>query len=211
MSRLYLVRHGETGWNAQGRLQGQSDQPLSERGKAQARDAADLLSGLSFDHVVCSDLVRARATADLLGYPDAPADPLWREIGVGQWSGRLVHELRSADIESWRSWRAGEWVPPGGEDWEPFRARLQAGLAGLPQRADTVLIVTHGGVIRTVVSLLLRVATGLLAPVPAGSLTVVDRGDWPRLRRYGQTLRADLTDSSDYWLRPTTLLPKHWR
>lgn len=197
MSRLYLVRHGETGWNVERRLQGQSDQPLNPRGETQARDAARLLANISFDHIICSDLARARTTADLMGYPDAQDDRAWREIDVGEWCGRLVDDLRKSNPEQWRAWRAGMIVPPGGEDWTMFRARLRGGLEALPGGSGRTLIVTHGGVIRTVVSMLIGATTDSLAPVPAGSLTLIELGGWPRLRRYGLTLGGDIADAAD--------------
>ena len=65
--RLILVRHGESTWNAEELLQGQLDPPLSERGREQSRALAGMLDGVPDDRIVCSDLGRARETADLLG------------------------------------------------------------------------------------------------------------------------------------------------
>src|SRR4051795_13095841 len=78
--RLILVRHGESTWNAEERLQGQLDPPLSERGREQARTLAGVADGLPADRVICSDLGRARETAELMGLEPGRLDTRWREI-----------------------------------------------------------------------------------------------------------------------------------
>ena len=67
MTRLLLVRHGETDWNADGRLQGQTDRPLSDFGRKQARGLADELAAEGFEAIYSSDLARARETAEIIG------------------------------------------------------------------------------------------------------------------------------------------------
>src|SRR3954471_11917270 len=91
--RLFLVRHGESTYNAEGRLQGQADPPLTPRGRAEAETLAGLLDGVAPERVVSSDLVRARETAALLGHPDTPTDPRLREIHVGEWAGRPISDF----------------------------------------------------------------------------------------------------------------------
>src|SRR5919109_2161839 len=83
--RLILVRHGESTWNAEERLQGQLDPPLSERGREQSRALAQMVDGLPDERVVCSDLGRARETAELMGLRPGRYDDRWREIDVGSW------------------------------------------------------------------------------------------------------------------------------
>src|ERR671929_2443690 len=87
--RLILVRHGESTWNAEERLQGQLDPPLSERGREQSRAlaAAVDLTGFPPERIVCSDLTRARETAELLGVAPGRYDERWREIDIGEWGG----------------------------------------------------------------------------------------------------------------------------
>lgn len=196
MSRLFLVRHGQSTWNAERRLQGQADPPLTEAGEAQAVAARATLAGLPARRVVCSDLQRASRSAFLMGYPDAVPDPRWREIDVGDWSGRSIDALRSEDRQAWRGWRAGKVTPPGGESWAGFRARLGVALDEFGQE-DDVLVVTHGGVIRAALSIVLGLAPDRLAPVPPGSLTVVETGSWPRLRTYGATPGPGSLDAPD--------------
>ena len=80
-ARLVLVRHGESAFNAERRLQGQTDAPLSGAGREQGAKLRDVLSALTVDGAVTSDLVRARETAELAGFGDARPDPRWR-VGV---------------------------------------------------------------------------------------------------------------------------------
>ena len=187
MSRLYLIRHGESVWNAARRLQGQADPDLSPRGEDQARELATALPPQLPRDAICSDLRRASRTAALLGLHAQP-DRRWREIGVGEWAGQDTDDLRTRDPACWRAWRAGDFTPPGGESGEAFRDRLSDALDAL---SGDSLVVTHGGVIRAVTSIILDLPSDRLAPVPPASITILDRGQWPRLRGYGLT--ADLS------------------
>lgn len=115
--RLLLVRHGQSSWNAEERLQGQADPPLSELGRAPALALAlaPVLRTLAPDLVVTSDLARVRQSAELLGYPDAPADARWREFDLGDWTARTKAEVRAESNGAYSAWRAGRAGPPGGE------------------------------------------------------------------------------------------------
>ncbi|WP_276318452.1 histidine phosphatase family protein [Sphingomonas sp. UV9] len=110
MSRLYLIRHGESVWNATRRLRGQADPDLSPRGESQARELATVLPPQLPRDAICSDLQRASRTAALLGL-DAQPDRRWREIGVGEWEGQDTDDLRTRDPACWRAWRAGDFTP----------------------------------------------------------------------------------------------------
>jgi len=147
VTELLLVRHGETDWNAERRWQGHADPPLNERGRAQARELAERLTGERIDALYTSDLCRARQTADevaaRLGLDPVPVADL-REVDVGEWSG-LTH----AEIEA-------RW--PGAERWqvgETPDAMAERVVAAVRRIADAhpggrVLIVSHGGPIRAV-------------------------------------------------------------
>ena len=91
--RLILLRHGETRWNAEQRLQGQDNSELSERGVRQARQFTPYARALLPAQVISSDLGRTRETARIIGYPDAPSDPRLRELDMGEWTGRVKQEL----------------------------------------------------------------------------------------------------------------------
>jgi probable phosphoglycerate mutase len=175
--RLFLVRHGESTYNAEGRLQGQADPPLTPRGRAEAETLAGLLDG----RVICSDLVRARETAALLGHPDPPTDPRLREIDVGEWEGRMLAEFPSGPEPSWRG---GPLVPPGGEAWPELVARVAGVMEELLETGGSWLVVAHGGVVRAAVTYLTGADAQQIAGPANASVTVLEGR---RLRAYAWT------------------------
>lgn len=165
-----LVRHGETTWNADERLQGRADAPLSDAGRAQVRELAPGLAG--FDRVVRSPLSRAGETATLLGYPHAVVDDRWTELDLGEWTTIGVSELPDDDVARWRS---GAFVPPGGEHFEDAVERVRTAIAeAAVDGSAPVLVITHGGAIRAAVTSVTGVARAQLAPVAPASVTVLD-------------------------------------
>src|SRR4051794_20638503 len=141
-ARIALVRHGQSTWNADARLQGQADPPLSELGRREAAALAPALGAFAPERVITTDLRRARETAQALGHPAAVPDPVWREIDVGEWEGRPLAELPAGQEPAWRG---GDLVPPGGERWEELEARVADALDGLIAAGGDWLVVTHGG------------------------------------------------------------------
>src|SRR4030067_2492051 len=103
VSRLILIRHGETDWNVDGRWQGQADVPLNARGIAQAEETAQSLSNVKFAAIYSSDLARARQTAEALsrivGLP-VQTDARLREIHQGAWQGLRVPEIEAQYAEA---------------------------------------------------------------------------------------------------------------
>ena len=180
--RLLLVRHGESTWNAEHRLQGQADPPLSPLGREQAGALLPYLDDLPA-RALSSDLARAVQTAELLGLAGAPTDPRWREIDVGDWTGHTLDEL---DPEHVAAWQRGEHPPPSSETWPRFQARVAAAVDEL--RSEDVVVVTHGGCIRAATAHLTGADARTLAPPANASLTVIEHGDRVRLHAYG--LRA---------------------
>jgi probable phosphoglycerate mutase len=154
-SRLLLVRHGESTWNAARRIQGQLDPPLSDQGAAQAIEVRERLAGHRLAGFYCSDLVRTRQTAELIA-PAVGMDPVpepgLREIALGAWEGRTREELIEEYPALWERWaREPDWdIVPGGEGAGPFTARVHGTLDGLRERHPhgDVLCVTHGGVVQ---------------------------------------------------------------
>jgi 2,3-bisphosphoglycerate-dependent phosphoglycerate mutase len=169
---VLLLRHGQTTWNAERRWQGWADAPLSELGERQAVDAAAHLvaGGFGFTQVCCSDLGRARRTAELLRdglalATEVVTDAGLRERDVGEFSGRLTADLileypDCFDPESRRAVRI-----PGAEEPEALVDRMVAAVRGLVDRFpdERLLLVSHGGVIAA-----LERSLGLVrdAPVP---------------------------------------------
>lgn len=173
MKRLLLVRHGESEWNAVRRLQGQADIALSTRGEAQAIALAPTIAQLAPDHVIVSDLRRARQTAALLGHADAQLHPGLREVDVGEWTGLEIAQIISQQGDDYRGWRAGHFAPPGGEEWTDFVQRTAAATLDAFEAADRLLVVCHGGVIRALLQTLLGLSPKRIIPVGPGSLTIL--------------------------------------
>jgi broad specificity phosphatase PhoE len=151
--RLLLVRHGESTWNAQSRWQGQADPSLSPLGERQAEEAGDQLAEIaSITAVWTSDLARARRTAEIiasrLGVERVRDEPRLRERDVGSWSG-----LTRAEIEErWPGYLEGRRAPPDFESDDALLTRTRAGLSAAVDGSTSgeVLVVTHGGVVRTI-------------------------------------------------------------
>lgn len=154
-TRLLLVRHGESTWNQERRVQGQLDPTLSELGRRQARALADRLRGRRLAAFYSSDLRRAWQTAELVAEAVGAAPvplPGLREIALGAWEGKTREELMAEFPAEWESWaRRPSWdIVPGGEGAGSFEARVLATLAEVQRdlaRGD-VLCLTHGGVIQ---------------------------------------------------------------
>jgi glucosyl-3-phosphoglycerate phosphatase len=149
MTRLLLVRHGQSTWNVIGRWQGRADPPLSEAGEAQARAAAAALGPV--DGMWSSDLIRARRTAELLAPRGVRVrlDSRLRERDVGAWTALTRHEIEARDPR---------WLEDGRrpEGWEPDAALVARAVPALQEVVEalgsegTGIVVSHGGVIRAV-------------------------------------------------------------
>ncbi|MGP9822363.1 histidine phosphatase family protein [Salinarimonas sp. NSM] len=187
---LYYVRHGETDWNAQGRLQGGQDTELNALGRVQAEAAGRILRGLvrgdpaGLDYVA-SPMRRTRATMEILrgtlGLPreDYRLDPRLVEISFGAWEGRTWPELRDYDPEGAAAREADKWgyVPPGGESYAMLAERLAPVAAQIMR--DTVMV-AHGGVARALLTLIAG-APPERAPhydIWQGRVLVVQDGHW---------------------------------
>lgn len=158
-SRLLMVRHGESTWNHERRIQGQLDPPLTERGRMQAREIADRLAGHEVVAMYCSDLRRvqqtARPIADAVGMEPVTMVEL-REIGLGEWEGKTGDELEAEYPELWDEWtRRPSWdLVPGGEGQTAFEQRVHRAIDTIFEAhpVGDVLCVTHGGVVQVALS-----------------------------------------------------------
>lgn len=183
--RLFLVRHGETDWNREGRLQGGQDIPLNALGREQAAEAARRLRALTTDFAqsgyVASPMQRARETMTILrrelGLPpeDFRTEDRLRELTFGAWEGFTWREVRKAERELAQARERDKWgfVPPGGESYRMLAERIRPVLEGLA--ADTVMV-SHGGVARAVLALVGAVGTAEAAKVDIwqGKILVVE-------------------------------------
>ena len=192
---LLLVRHGQSVFNAQGKLAGQADVGLSEHGREQVAALAPVVAKFAPDRVVCSDLLRTRQTAEILGCGGPVSLPALREMDLGEWTSAEVGALQAGQPEHYAAWRAGRWTPPGGEDWDGFSRRVEDALAEVMGTGERVLVVTHGGVVRAACSLLLDLPVSRLVPVNPASLTVVSCGAAARLVTYNTSAETEVIAS----------------
>ena len=169
-TKFIFIRHGRTPWNEAGRIQGHTDVPLSEEGRAQVMkqkippDYADA-------RWVSSPLLRAVQTANLMGCSDPEMEPLLMEMHWGSWEGLTLNQLRERLGQEMRdNENLGlDFKPAGGESPRQVRQRVQIWLSEAAATSAPVVAVTHKGVIRATLSL----ATGwdMLGPSP-------ERLDW---------------------------------
>jgi len=180
MPTIYYIRHGETSWNAEGRLQGAQDIALNGRGRQQATHAGRILAGLiardGHDKAalpfVSSPLGRARSTMELmrrvleLPVDDYSLDNRLREIGYGVWEGSTLTEMQVADPELYARRLTAKWTlaPEGGETYASVQLRMRNWYDSL--LVDTVAV-AHGGTVRA-----LMVALGLETPESAADLFI---------------------------------------
>ncbi len=146
MTKLVLLRHGRTAWNAERRFQGQADPPLDEVGRQQAYEVAAVVAALRPDLLVSSDAARAMQTADRIATAtglQVRAEPGLRERGLGHWEGLTRDEVAERYPDEFADWVAGRDVSRrGGESREQVAERALAALAGLPT-VQTAVLVTH--------------------------------------------------------------------
>jgi broad specificity phosphatase PhoE len=180
MPTIYYIRHGETEWNADGRLQGGQDIPLNDLGRTQAAQAGGILAGLFARDgrneqslpFVASPLGRARSTMELvrgaLRLPpyDYAIDDRLREIGYGHWEGSTLSQMQASDPDIFAARQVEKWTvaPPGGETYASVQLRMRDWYDSL--LADTVAV-AHGGTARA-----LMVALGVETPNSAADLTI---------------------------------------
>jgi alpha-ribazole phosphatase len=177
---LFLVRHGEVeGWRP-GMLLGSSDAPLSEVGRKQAALVRDMIPA-DAGRFVCSPLARTRETADIVANGRdvvVETDADLREIGFGEWEGLTYDEVAKDYpllIKGWSEFRP-DFAFPQGESLEDFGCRIERAAQSLAEAAAaTVVAITHGGVIRSLVChfLGLPIRDYLLFEVAPGSVTTL--------------------------------------
>jgi alpha-ribazole phosphatase len=164
MSELWLVRHGQTDWNVEGRYQGQADMPLNSTGIAQAWALAEKLAGKPFSAIFSSTLQRARQTAQILanrlGLP-LHLDGRLAEIHQGDWEGMLVQEIATNYTSAWdqHNVNPANTRAPGGESVAEVAARMRAAADDIAHLYPEghVLVVSHGLALAT----MLAAATGV--------------------------------------------------
>jgi len=166
---LYLARHGETDWNARGKLQGLTDIPLNEAGREQARALAARIEKEAIGALVTSDLSRAAETglivADALGVVTRHVDAELRERCFGVFEGLTREECATRHPEAWRLWVEQTVTPEGAETRELAVARMTRALRRVAERSGDAptLVVSHGGAMRLLLIEWLGVKVPLIA------------------------------------------------
>ncbi|HEU4621317.1 MAG TPA: histidine phosphatase family protein [Burkholderiaceae bacterium] len=199
-TRVVLIRHGETAWNRERRLQGHTDVPLNDVGVAQADAMAAALDAWNVTALASSDLMRARQTADPIArrFSLKPMyDTAWRERHYGVFEGLTLDELPHRYPNEYAQWRARDIhapSPPQGEYLNAFHQRIRRALDALAMRYTqaVVAVVTHGGVLDSVY----RIATSTPLDIPRAwpihnaSLNVID---WHAPNHFSLVKWGDIT------------------
>jgi broad specificity phosphatase PhoE len=181
---MFLVRHAESTWNRQKKIQGQKDPHLSPYGKKEARSLAKRFKGLSFDAVYSSPLRRACETAEsIVGKKvDLAVEEGLKEISLGNWEGKTLAQIRKKYGEAFDRWavRPTRINIPRGEDFKKFVSRVKRTLRAIERKHEegNVLVVCHGGVISTYATAVLNLPPDDVwcLTVKNASLTIVEIG-----------------------------------
>ena len=161
--KIYLVRHGETDWNQAGLLQGQTDIALNAQGLEQAREASERLKEVPFEIAFCSPLIRAKRTAEsIIGDRKITltTDERLRELNFGPWEGVDIRTIKDAASQPFTN--PGSYIPPeGAESFAQLYKRsgefVDQVLLPLEGTYETVLVVAHGGVNRSILNPILNI------------------------------------------------------
>jgi len=164
MTKLLLVRHGQTLWNNAFRYQGHTDTELSDDGRSQSEQLSRRLAEIPLQAVYASDLRRALDTAGIIAEPHGlPVQPMagLREINFGAWEGLTFQEIKNTYRDIAENWHKspGSVRIPDGETFQELKERAYGTVMDLVKRHDpgTIAVVTHGGVIRAIICALLDI------------------------------------------------------
>jgi probable phosphoglycerate mutase len=187
--RLVFVRHGETDWNVEGRLQGQQDIPLNPRGRDQAAAVGRALrrafgaEALAAHAFVASPMQRTRDTMEIaraamtLPARDYALDDRLKELTFGAWEGLTWREVTERDPEGAERRERDKWgfTPPGGESYADLCRRVAPWLGALDRET---LVVSHGGVARAMLHLVagMEAVEAAMAPIAQGRAILVEAG-----------------------------------
>lgn len=164
LTRLYLVRHGETDWNQKSIFQGQTDVDLNKKGRDQACKTAELFQEIEIDQIYSSDLKRAKNTARLIVRDknlEVRENKQLREVSFGDWEGLSFAEIKKQYPDQVVSWQQDPIhnSPPAGEKLLNFKLRIEDFFEKIISRhqGDKILVVTHGGVIKVYLTAVLSI------------------------------------------------------
>jgi broad specificity phosphatase PhoE len=188
---MYLARHGQTAYNAEGRFQGQGAVPLDSTGRAQAAALAEQALTYEFAALWCSPLLRARETADIvarrIGLTPREDDRLM-ETDAGEWTDRSFAEVQAETPAEFERFRHGDptFAFPGGESFAQQGVRVAGAFHDIKRAEAPALIVCHGGVIRIALFQRTKDREALSDRVPNATIVPLDPRGTKRIHRYGE-------------------------
>ncbi len=164
MLRLFLVRHGQSVWNDEKRIQGQQDIPLGDEGRKQAIALGERLKGRQFQACFSSPLKRATETAELILKASGNSIPIitlpeLMERNFGDWEGKSIDDLQLLFLNDFSQWLAAHQIPapPNGESMDELMKRVERGLDQiLAVKEGNVLVVGHSGSIKAAICIFFR-------------------------------------------------------
>ena len=157
LSKVYLVRHGQTAWTISGQHTGHTDIPLTEQGEQEARRLQDLLKNIDFAKIYTSPLQRARRTGELAGFGAIEqADPDLMEWDYGDYEGRRTADIR-AERPGWRLFQDG---CPGGETLAQISLRADRVIGRVRDLENNALIFAHSDILRVIIARWLNLPAG---------------------------------------------------
>nr|WP_312983977.1 histidine phosphatase family protein [Clostridioides sp.] len=152
---FYIVRHGQTNWNIQGKTQGHGNSDLTESGESQAKQLAVSLVDRNIDYIYSSDLGRAVQTAELIGNKlglKVEMTEGLREMGFGVWEGLLIKEIQKDYADTYKTWRDEPHMVniPGGETLHIIKRRVDKFIEEINEKYDNknIVLVTHSITLR---------------------------------------------------------------
>lgn len=190
MIRVLLVRHGETEWNKDHRLQGHSDISLAESGRKQAATTGAFVRTQNPRQAHVSSLVRTQQTFEQFGLDLQPR--IWdelREQNLGEWEGAYAAEIRDGQPEEFQGWRAGTYTPAGGESYEALVSRMKGAFFDIVRATAeieptpssdlsfdlrTTVAVSHGAALRVLFEGLGLIDRAQFIPLTPAAVTVID-------------------------------------
>jgi broad specificity phosphatase PhoE len=185
---MYLARHGQTAYNAEGRFQGQGAVPLNETGRAQAAALAEQAAEYEFVALWCSPLLRARETADVVARRiglTPREDPRLMETDSGDWTDRSFADVQAEAPDEFARFKSGDptFAFPGGESFAQQGVRVAGAFHDIKRAEAPTLIVCHGGVIRIALFQRTKDRDALSDHVPNATIVPLDPRGSRRIHR----------------------------
>jgi broad specificity phosphatase PhoE len=192
---MYLARHGQTAYNAEGRFQGQGAVPLNDTGRAQAAALAEQALAYEFAALWCSPLLRTRETADIVAHRiglTPREDARLMETDAGDWTDRSFAEVRAETPEEFARFKDGDptFAFPGGESFAQQGVRVAGAFHDIKRAEAPTLVVCHGGVIRIALFQRTKDRNALSDTVPNATIIPLDPRGSKRVHRGSEVAAA---------------------